>query len=476
MFSRKHLNELLMILFLFPPRAILADGTQDMLRAVHMGGNWGSNTLNVLNPPSEYFDLLDNLRVNWVGISVALHVDDSMDSTVERKYSDVGIPTFADEDLVRAIRSLKENGFQVYLTLAFELDAQLVHPVQRWQLGDPKMPDEDPNVQPEFWPWALEHPLHEQFVREFWRTYTEQALYYASLCEREGVAMFSLGTETERIFRTRAGGYWPNHFGDELKAMVDTVRTAYSGLLTYDMHYGALVGDFSSPGSDHLWEDLELDIVGISAWFPLVDFAPTEPLSEDSLRTRWNEVFDDYLQPLKARNPNLPIVFLEFGYNDVVAAPFDPVSSSFIQRVFGDANNNGVDDGEETQANCLSAFFSVNSLRNNLINGTFLWDNFMASNQEWANSFGKLRSTSIRSKMSEDIVRQYYAQQVALKGDIDMNRCVGFDDFILFSESFGKCQGHQSFNPKCDLNGDRCADFEDFLIFSGNYGKCEDDL
>ena len=32
--------------------------------------------------------------------------------------------------------------------------------------------------------------------------------------------MFSLGTETDRLFRTRSGGYWPNDFLQELRAMV----------------------------------------------------------------------------------------------------------------------------------------------------------------------------------------------------------------------------------------------------------------
>ena len=49
------------------------------------------------------------------------------------------------------------------------------------------------------------------------------------------------------------------------------VRHSYSGPLTYDMHKDALTfPDFLGPGSDHLWEDLGLDVVGISAWFGLV--------------------------------------------------------------------------------------------------------------------------------------------------------------------------------------------------------------
>ena len=64
------------------------------LRAVHLGGHWGTNELVVPEwhrageegplVPEEYLAWLGRLHVDWVGISVALTYDDSMDSTVER--------------------------------------------------------------------------------------------------------------------------------------------------------------------------------------------------------------------------------------------------------------------------------------------------------------------------------------------------------------------------------------------------------
>ena len=41
----------------------------------------------------------DSLHVNWIGISIALHYDDSMDSTVERVYSSKEgvISTYSDD-------------------------------------------------------------------------------------------------------------------------------------------------------------------------------------------------------------------------------------------------------------------------------------------------------------------------------------------------------------------------------------------
>ena len=83
------------------------------LRSIHVGGNWGTNWWVVkwweekdpprgaLIPP-DYIEYVRNLDVNWVGISVALHIEDSTDSTVERAYSqDVAISAFSDEALRR---------------------------------------------------------------------------------------------------------------------------------------------------------------------------------------------------------------------------------------------------------------------------------------------------------------------------------------------------------------------------------------
>ena len=100
------------------------------LRAIHIGGNWYTNRLTTerWDPvsghplvPRSYIEHLESLHVNWVGISVALHYDDSMDSTVERLYSRrLAVPTFSDEVLRQLIRDYRNAGFEVCLTLAFE--------------------------------------------------------------------------------------------------------------------------------------------------------------------------------------------------------------------------------------------------------------------------------------------------------------------------------------------------------------------
>jgi hypothetical protein len=402
---------------LFAVGAIGQGSGVGMYRAVHMGGNWGKNPFGIPQQPQDYYDFLRDLGVNWAAISIALHLQNSMDSTIERAYDDPGvpgfIPTFRDEPLIDAIRGFRRNNINVCLTLAFETTeaAQSLYPFNRTDLGDPFAPDRDSRIQRQYWPWDPPHPNHQSFINAFWRTYTEQAVYFARIAQTEGVKMFALGTETDRLFRTRSGGPFPNHFKDQIKAMVDSVRTVFSGLVSYDLHWGALADTLTfGPGSDHLWEDAGLDVVGVSAYFQLAQQTPTSVMSVAQLETSWEDAFTRCIIPLKNRNPNRPMLFLEFGYVDVVGSPFSADLENFSTRIFKDDNQNGKDDGEETQANIHEAFFKVNEQHNRIVQGVFLWGNDISTNADWQSSFGNMRTHSIRNKLAAQVVKTYYAQ------------------------------------------------------------------
>lgn len=400
------------------------------LRAIHAAGNWATNSDAVRAWEASgrkdplihmnHFEYLKSLNVNQVGLSVALHYDDSLDSTVERVYSGVEIPTFTDDALRQFIREFKSQGIDVYLTLAFEAhEAETAgRPVRRWQLGDPGqsqtgVPPEDPNVfgriLPENWPWNPDHPDHKRFVAEFWKTYTDQAVHFAKIAEEEGVKLFSLGTEIDRLFRSRSGGYFSNHFRQELEEMVARVRDVFSGDLTYDMHSSALKApDFFEPGSNHLWEDLDLDIVGISAWFPLTDSPPSSVMSVESLQIIWERIFQEQLIPLAERNLGRPVVFLEGGAPDDVRAPVSPGAGQIQPYVFSDTNDNGLDDGRETQANMYQALLNTINKYPGVVNGVFWWDNWVSSDEMWEPFWLTHRFYPIRGKLSEDVLRSAY--------------------------------------------------------------------
>ncbi len=156
------------------------------LRAIHIAGNWGTNELVVDDwhagrthslVPADYLAWLGYLNVNWVGISVALTYDDSLDSTVERN-------------------------------------------------------------------------------------------------------------------REHASGEDASFSDDALRQMIR-----------------------------------DLDVVGVSAWFPLTDAPPVTVMSVEQAQPQYERIFTEHLVPLAARNPGRPIVFLEYGALDHVetpAAPDDP--------------------------------------------------------------------------------------------------------------------------------------------------------
>ena len=407
------------------------------LRAVHLSGNW-AHTADAVElwemdrtrrlVPLRYVEYLRSVQVDWVGFSVALHLEHSMDSTLERTYSGVRVPTFSDDAVRQIIREFREHGFSVYMTLAiesFETEDELdvvKHPAPRFQLGDPGyadtgIPDDHlyctcaRQIDPDFWPWRPSHPDHDLFVAEFWESYALQAIHFAGIAEEEGVRMYSLGTETDRLFRTRPGGdYWINHFGTELQSMVDRVRAVYSGLLTYDMHYGAYWRDWFAPGSWRLWEDLDLDVIGVSSWFPLVDEPPTTVMDVDSLRREYERIFRDHLIPMAERNPGRPLVFLEYAAVDTVDAPAHP--SRFPDNsslVFADTNGNGLDDGQEVQDNMYRALFETMEAYPGLVHGAFFWDTWITPDDEgyWG-SPSLFRAYSFRGKLSEQTVREWY--------------------------------------------------------------------
>ena len=394
--------------------------------SIHNAGNWGHNWLVVeqweqdpskpLLPPS-YVEYLKSMHVNWVGLSVSLHVDDSMDSIVKRKYSpDIATPTFTDEVIRQIVREYRQHEIDVYLTLAFELNeaSEAERPVERYLFGEPGDPETgklepgglSDRIDPEFWPWWPSHPDHERFVAEFWRTYTEQAVHFARIAQEEGVRMFSLGTETDSLFRTRHGGYWPNDFLRELRTMVASVRAVYDGLVTYDMHWRAYVHDRNVPGSRYLWEDLDLDVMGVSAWFPLVEEPPTMVLSVEHFRREYERIFRDYLIPVAAMNER-PMAFLEYGLVDTVEAPAHPSGSYDEPAPFSDMNGNGLDDGREQQANVIEAMLRTVNAYPGVVYGAFFWDDWIWDSEGYARFLEERPSGtfSFRGKLGEHVVR-----------------------------------------------------------------------
>jgi hypothetical protein len=360
----------------------------------------------VLASKDDYFQFLKAEHAEWLGISVAIFSDSLADPTVKVKYRPAGDAsettyTYDDADLRNFIARAKQFGFRIYLTLAFQNPVAVSvsqsdptcntaqYRVDRGFFGQTTVQTGDPNqrcINRSYWWWSPSHPDHKRNVAQFWDSYRSLAVKYATLSKQLGVDMYSLGTETDNLFRSRpAMAPYTNDFKPQLTQMVAAVRAVYPGLLTYDQHWLAV----SQPqlfgggaGSAHLFADLGLDVVGISAYFPLVDSPPAGVLSVARFETSWESIFKRYLIPLRAANPKRDIVFTEFGYTDDVGAPAH--ASSNLRAVEPPRDASASTDGMRQQQNILQAFFNVNARHDDLVRGAFLWGNQVFSgNVQW---------------------------------------------------------------------------------------------
>ncbi|HEY4498210.1 MAG TPA: hypothetical protein VJA63_01045 [Candidatus Paceibacterota bacterium] len=393
----------------------IEEGNLQFARGAHMGtyGDFNQNLVKSFDP--DYFEYLRGLGANWVGISVALFVDDSLDSTVERKYQGVDVPTYKDDDLRRLIRELRDRGFHVYLTLALE-DAGIsgTHPYHRSQLG---LPQEDGSD----WPWNENHPDRTQFVSEFWRSYSENAVHFAQIAQEEGVEMYSLGTETEGLFRTRDFNSEKGGFIKEIGSMLSAVRQAYQGKVTYDMHAAAIDGRvYYHQIAKLLWEDINFDVIGISAYFSVLENLPNGDTKVSEFERGWQRIFENYLIPLASKYPDKPLMFLEYsnktslyaGYEgEMLENVYEP--NNLYERNLVDRNGNSIDDAQEQQANMHQALFNVIARNEGVLDGIFFWgedfwDKGLGGLGYW--DVGYWDEEGARGKEAEKMISKWYQE------------------------------------------------------------------
>jgi hypothetical protein len=356
------------------------------MRAVHMGGNWGDNIDGIKSDAAiqQYLDDLKSLHAEWIGVSVAMFLDGVADPTLRLHYRPAGTTAFAlytfdDADLVRMLTMARQQGFHTYLTLSMERNGVTgasdptcntpAYVPPRWLLGHTSSnmtADDLTCIGASNWWWNPDHPLHAANLATFWNSYTAIATKYAAIAQQTGAEIFSLGTETEGLFRTRATAPWTDDYSAQLQAMVAAVRQVYRGWLTYDQHYDALVTRSYFTAQQTLFADLGLDIAGVSAYFPLATTARL--YSESELETMWLAVFNNYVLPFQQQNPGRPVVFLEFGYTDDVGTVVQANAGEF-QALAAST----VTDGMQQQSNVMDAFFKVDTQLGQPVRGAFLW-------------------------------------------------------------------------------------------------------
>ncbi|MFC2081557.1 glycoside hydrolase TIM-barrel-like domain-containing protein [Candidatus Bipolaricaulota bacterium] len=399
----------------------------DFVCGLHIGGTWSINgSFDFASLSRDSFDHLIRMNADWVGLNISLMISDSMDATVETCGPNEDIRTFTDEELLELTRKLRSYGFRVYYALSLhnytqgdDIHAPPGMRYHRVNLGDPYAHEKTDTLYEEYWPWSPDHPDHETYVSTFFRTYTDLATHYAALAEQEGVDLFALGTETPSLFRTRtSGAAWTTEFYDELSSMVAAVRDVYGGLLTYDMLMGRLLPEDWFPEAHSLWGDLDLDVVGLSYYVPLLDQRSSSVPSVAELRQSWQEHFRRILLPLRDVYQEKPIVFLEYGITDGRGSSADPSAMEATLREYADENANGLDDGEEEQEHALEALFQTMAEQPDVLSGLFLWGNSIATNTQWeCLDKRQLCGFTVRDRLAEATVEKWYTSWA---GHLDM--------------------------------------------------------
>lgn len=364
------------------------------LRGFHVAGEYYfANQAQLGNPTDAWLDYLQRTGVDWVGVSISMFSANLAEPSVYVQMRVPGEPpqfyrTFSDEQLTGFTRALHSRGIKVYWTLAFDqpqFDAGLGDPsfnpnprncgtalynVPRYQFGDPDAPAHNRCIPASEWFWSPTHPQHAQKTARFFQSMTQVAARYGRLAQSLGVEMYSLGTETEWLWRTRSAV--GSHFRVQLQAMVDSVREVYTGLLTYDQHLDAAKYRFGHDQYIPVFSDLGLDVVGVSYYSNEVPAEPNSVVSVETLKAGFLSDFDKYLTTMKAANGDRPVVLTEFGFVNSVNAAWNQ-SANLGEPAMGDSNGNGIFDGDEQMSNLLTAFAAAVDQRRGLLAGGFLW-------------------------------------------------------------------------------------------------------
>ena len=328
------------------------------------------NQENLSRIPEAYFDYLKRMDMQWVAIAVTLHVQNSVDSTVERFYSqDYAnfVPTFPDSSIINMTRQLHTRGYKVLINLSLDepwpedgsANPNLPpgsKPAWRYQIGDPITPTGYTLAQ---WPWNPSSTIHTAFITSFWNSYTRETLHYADICQQEGIEVLQVGAETQELFRTRPISTRTNHFRTQIKALVDSTRVHYQGQIAYYMHAGTWAKAWHNADTlyHELWGDAGFDIIGGSV-YNLV--TPKTTIGLNTLayfKGQYKTILSTYFGPVFRKYPTKTVAVLELGLPtwDKTSIGAEPDGAALMNRE--DLNSNKIVDAEEVQANMFEAYY-----------------------------------------------------------------------------------------------------------------------
>jgi hypothetical protein len=178
------------------------------------------------------------------------------------------------------------------------------------------------------WTGSLDFATPEEWAK--WEAaYERYILLYADIARTMQVELFCIGTEFRNAVAKRPE-YW--------QELIGKIRAAYPGQLTYSSNWD----DWDQMP---FWD--QLDYVGLSGYFPLVDDVVPEV---GKLCAAWKPICEK-LKNFSAQHGGKPILFTEFGYLSVDGCGG---RNWELERFIEGRNIN-----EQAQANCFEALFAT---------------------------------------------------------------------------------------------------------------------
>ncbi len=143
------------------------------------------------------------------------------------------------------------------------------------------------------WVGAIDYQTENEW-QTFEKSYSNYILDFAFVADSMEVETFCIGVEMKQVVINRPM-FWD--------ALIDSVRTVYSGPITY-------AANWDNYQNVTFWDDL--DFIGIDAYFPV---STKQTPSVEDCYEGW---LDDYLEIKNlSESKNKKVIFTEFGYRNI---------------------------------------------------------------------------------------------------------------------------------------------------------------
>lgn len=282
--------------------------------------------------------------VNHLGLDATLVVSSPSSNTLTAR----PLTTPTDSDLVQAMSNARAEGLRTTFTPKFRVEGA---------------------SNPENTAWRGYYLPTD--LDAFWADYRTKILHYAELAAANGVDVFFVGSEMNRL----------EQFTDRWRALIADVRKVYHGKVSYEMNWDVFLGRSPTPRVA-FWD--ALDYIGLSAYFPISD---AERPSLEQLKAGWtNSGGRNWVAAIAALSAKWkkPVLFGEAGY----------LASTYVGKKPYDENVVTADNALQARAYlALLETFDPQPWWA----GVIWWD--------WDRRFP---SRSIHDKPAEELLRQWY--------------------------------------------------------------------